>query len=182
MTEKNLNEVNETVEDTQVEVTENEKKEEVVASKNESKSTRRKGKRKKKESESKISLYEPKMNGVEEDILSIAKKYIKKDIPDFKAGDTVKVHIKIPEKKVVKGKVKESVRIQIFEGFVLRRNSGQLNETFTVRKISHHGVGVEKTFPLHSPVIDKVEIVKSTKVRRARLYYMRDRIGKAASL
>ena len=95
------------------------------------------------------------------------------DIPDFRSGDTVKVHIRIIEGN------KE--RVQVFQGVVLKRKSGNMNATFTVRKISH-GVGVEKTFALHSPRIDKIEVVSRGKVRRAKLYYLRDRKGKAARI
>lgn len=95
------------------------------------------------------------------------------DMPDFRAGDSVKVHIRIIEGN------KE--RIQVFEGVVIRRRKGNMGATFTVRKISH-GVGVEKTFALHSPRLEKVEIVSRGKVRRSRLYYLRERRGKAARI
>lgn len=95
------------------------------------------------------------------------------DLPDFRSGDTVKVHIRIIEGN------KE--RIQIFQGVVLKRKRGNMNATFTVRKISH-GVGVEKTFALHSPRIEKIEVVSRGRVRRSRLYYLRDRRGKAARI
>lgn len=95
------------------------------------------------------------------------------DHPDFRPGDTVKVHIRIIEGN------KE--RVQIFQGVVLKRKRGMMNATFTVRKISH-SVGVEKTFALHSPRIDKIEIVSHGKVRRSRLYYLRDLRGKAARI
>lgn len=98
---------------------------------------------------------------------------LKENIPDFFVGDTVKVHV-----KVVEGKRE---RIQIFEGIVLKRQSGGSRETFTVRKISY-GVGVERTFPLHSPRIDKIEVVRSGKVRRAKLNYLRNRVGKAVKV
>jgi len=108
------------------------------------------------------------------DILqAITKEYEKNDIPAFSVGDTVKVHIKIKEGT--------RERIQIFEGFVLKRQNGGITETFTVRRIAS-GVGVEKTFPLHSPKIDKIEIVKKGQVRRAKLNYMRERTGKAAKI
>jgi len=108
------------------------------------------------------------------DILqAITKEYEKNDIPAFSVGDTVKVHIKIKEGT--------RERIQIFEGFVLKRQNGGITETFTVRRIAS-GVGVEKTFPLHSPKIDKIEIVKKGRVRRAKLNYMRERTGKAAKI
>ena len=95
------------------------------------------------------------------------------DMPDFRSGDTVKVHIRIIEG------AKE--RVQIFEGVVIRRKRGTMDANFTVRKISH-GIGVEKTFPLHSPKIEKVEIVSRGRVRRSRLYYLRNRRGKAARI
>jgi large subunit ribosomal protein L19 len=95
------------------------------------------------------------------------------DMPDFRSGDTVKVYIRIIEG------VKE--RVQVFEGVCLRRKRGTMDANFTVRKISH-GVGVEKTFPLHSPKIEKVEIVSRGKVRRSRLYYLRDLRGRAARI
>lgn len=106
-------------------------------------------------------------------IKSIEQEYYKTDIPEFKIGDTVKVHLKIKEGT--------RERIQIFEGYILKRQNGGLGETFTVRRIAS-GVGVEKTFPLHTPKIDKIEIVKRGRVRRAKLNYMRDRIGKAAKV
>ena len=95
------------------------------------------------------------------------------DMPDFRPGDTVKVHIRIIEGN------KE--RVQVFQGVVIRRKRGNMNATFTVRKISH-GVGVEKTFALHSPRLEKVEIVTRGRVRRSRLYYLRDLRGKAARI
>ncbi|MCL1980682.1 MAG: 50S ribosomal protein L19 [Proteobacteria bacterium] len=95
------------------------------------------------------------------------------DIPEFRPGDTVKVHIRIIEGN------KE--RVQVFQGVVIRRKRGAMNATFTVRKISH-GVGVEKTFALHSPRIEKIELVTAGRVRRSRLYYLRERRGKAARI
>jgi len=95
------------------------------------------------------------------------------DIPDFEPGDTVKVHVKVVEG----GKE----RIQVFEGVVLRRSHGGLRETFTVRKISQ-GIGVERTFPVHSPMLDKIELVRKGRVRRAKLYYLRERSGKSARI
>ena len=99
--------------------------------------------------------------------------YKKTDIPEFNVGDTLKVHVKIVEG--------QRERIQIFEGYVLKMQHGGINETFTVRKLSQ-GVGVEKTFPLHSPRIDKIEVVRKGRVRRAKLNYMRERTGKAARI
>jgi len=96
------------------------------------------------------------------------------DHPDFRPGDTVKVHIRIIEGN------KE--RIQVYQGFVLKQKRGKMDATFTVRKISHGGVGVEKTFALHSPRIEKIEVVALGRVRRSRLYYLRERRGKAARI
>ena len=108
------------------------------------------------------------------DVLSsVVQDYLKTDIPAFNVGDTVKVHVKIKEGN--------RERIQIFEGFVLKRQNGGIGETFTVRRIAS-GVGVEKTFPIHSPLVEKIEVVKRGKVRRARLHYMRDRTGKSAKI
>ncbi|WP_290776077.1 50S ribosomal protein L19 [Anaerofustis sp.] len=98
---------------------------------------------------------------------------LKSDIPSFNVGDTVKVHV-----KVVEGKRE---RIQVFEGIVLKKQHGGVQKTFTVRKISY-GVGVERTFPVHSPRIDKIEVTRQGKVRRAKLNYLRDRVGKAAKV
>ena len=108
------------------------------------------------------------------DVLSsVVQDYLKTDIPAFNVGDTVKVHVKIKEGN--------RERIQIFEGFVLKRQNGGIGETFTVRRIAS-GVGVEKTFPIHSPLVEKIEVVKRGKVRRARLHYMRARTGKSAKI
>jgi large subunit ribosomal protein L19 len=95
------------------------------------------------------------------------------DVPEFDSGDTLKVHV-----KVVEG---NKERVQIFQGAVIRRQGGGLQETFTVRKVSY-GVGVERTFPVHSPIIERIERVSRGDVRRAKLYYQRDRIGKAAKI
>lgn len=99
--------------------------------------------------------------------------YLRDDIPEFRPGDTVRVHV-----RVVEG---NRARNQIFEGVVLRRQGGGLRETFTVRKVSF-GVGVERTFPVHSPTIDRVEVIRRGKVRRAKLYYLRERVGKKARI
>ena len=104
---------------------------------------------------------------------SIAQEYTKKDIPAFNVGDTVRVHIKIKEGS--------RERIQIFEGFVLKKQNGGISETFTVRRIAS-GVGVEKTFPIHSPLVEKIEVVRRGDVRRAKLHYMRERTGKSAKI
>jgi large subunit ribosomal protein L19 len=103
----------------------------------------------------------------------VERAHLREDVPDFKPGDTVKIHV-----RVVEG---ERERIQVFEGIVIRRRGSQLSATFTVRKISF-GVGVERTFPVHSPMISKVEIVTRGDVRRAKLYYLRSRIGKKAKV
>jgi large subunit ribosomal protein L19 len=108
----------------------------------------------------------------------IAQECIKKDAPVIEIGDTVKVHVKI---KDVDDKGKEKFRIQVFEGTVIAKKHGGVAETFTVRRLSY-GVGVERVFPLHSPVIDKVDVIRHGKVRRAKLYYLRDRVGKAAKV
>ncbi len=106
-------------------------------------------------------------------IRSIEQNQLKTERPHFQVGDTVKVHIKIVEGK--------RERIQMFEGLVLKRQGGGVRETFTVRKLSS-GVGVEKTLPLHSPKVEKIEIVRLGKVRRAKINYIRDRVGKAAKV
>lgn len=103
---------------------------------------------------------------------TIGQEYIK-EVPAFNVGDTVKVHIKIKEGN--------RERIQIFEGFVLKKQNGGVSETFTVRRIAS-GVGVEKTFPVHSPLVEKIEVVRKGNVRRAKLNYMRERTGKAAKI
>ena len=103
----------------------------------------------------------------------IEKEQMRGDIPGFRAGDTVKVYVKIIEG--------QKERIQVFEGAVIRKTGGNSRATFTVRKISY-GVGVERTFPLHSPVIDRVEVVTRGRVRRSRLYYLRSRRGKEAKI
>ncbi|MCS5671335.1 MAG: 50S ribosomal protein L19 [Acidimicrobiales bacterium] len=98
---------------------------------------------------------------------------LRDDVPDFGAGDTLKVRV-----RVVEGNRK---RIQLFEGVVIKRQGSGIRETFTVRKLSF-GVGVERTFPLHSPIIDRIEVATRGDVRRAKLYYLRDRIGKRAKV
>ena len=106
-------------------------------------------------------------------IENIEKEQMRVDIPDFRAGDTVKVHARIKEG--------DKERIQIFQGVVIRRRKGNQGATFTVRKVSY-GVGVERIFPVHSPAIDKIEVVTRGRVRRGRLYYLRKLKGKAARI
>ena len=103
----------------------------------------------------------------------IEKSYLRSDIPEFRPGDTLKVHV-----KVIEG---TRSRIQVFQGVAIRRQGDGVRETFTVRKVSF-GVGVERTFPVHTPVIDKIEVVTRGDVRRAKLYYLRDLRGKAAKI
>ncbi len=103
----------------------------------------------------------------------VTTRQLKKDVPEFSSGDTVKVYVRIIENN------KE--RIQVFQGVVMQRRGSGVSETFTVRKISS-GVGVERTFPIHSPVISKIELVKRGKVRRSRITYLRKRSGKAARI
>jgi large subunit ribosomal protein L19 len=106
-------------------------------------------------------------------IQELTKEQLRQDIPNFRPGDKLKVYV-----KVVEG---SRERIQMFEGVVIKRRGGGISETFTVRKISY-GVGVERTFPLHSPRIDRIEVVSRGKVRRAKLYYLRKLRGKAARI
>ena len=106
-------------------------------------------------------------------IKKIEAEQLKENAPEFHVGDTVKVYA-----KVIEG---SRERIQVYEGTVLKRQNGGARETFTVRKLSN-GVGVEKTWPLHSPIIDKIEVVRRGKARRAKLFYLRDRVGKAAKV
>ena len=106
-------------------------------------------------------------------IRSLEREQLRSDIPDFRVGDTVRVNV-----KVVEG---NRERIQAFEGVVISRRNGSVRETFTVRRVSY-GIGVERTFPLHSPRVDRIEITRRGKVRRAKLYYLRERSGKAAKI
>ena len=99
--------------------------------------------------------------------------YLRDDVPDFGPGDTVKVHV-----RVIEG---GRERVQVFEGVVIARNGGGARETFTVRKLSF-GVGVERIFPVHAPIIQKIEVTRRGDVRRAKLYYLRDRVGKATRI
>ena len=106
-------------------------------------------------------------------IKQIESEYIRTDLPKFNIGDTVRVHVKIKEGS--------RQRIQVFEGIVLKRQNGGVRETFTVRRVAY-GVGVERTFPVNAPIIEKIQVVRRGKVRRAKLYYLRDRVGKAAKV
>ncbi len=106
-------------------------------------------------------------------LLEVESPFLRSDVPDFRAGDNVKVHVKVAEG--------DKERIQIFQGVVIARRGSGTRETFTVRKISG-AIGVERVFPLHTPTIDKIEIVKRARVRRAKLYYLRARRGKASRL
>ena len=103
----------------------------------------------------------------------VTKSQLKKDVPFFKSGSTVRVHVKIKEG--------DKSRIQVFEGLVIAKQGGGINEVFTVRKISNQ-IGVERTFPIHSPIVEKIEVVRYGKVRRAKLYYLRALQGKAARI
>ena len=103
-------------------------------------------------------------------IESLTNDQLRTDLPEFNIGDTIKVHVKIKEG--------DKERIQVFEGTVICKKHGGIQETFTVRRLSY-GVGVERTFPVNSPKIDKIDVVRRGKVRRAKLYYLRDRVGKA---
>ena len=106
-------------------------------------------------------------------IREVTQDYLKSDIPDFRPGDNVKVHVRLKEG--------EKERIQIFEGLVIARKHGGISETYTVRKISS-GIGVERTFPLHTPTVAKIEVSRRGRVRRAKLYYIRNLRGKAARI
>lgn len=106
-------------------------------------------------------------------IKEVERQYLKEDLPEFAPGDTVRVHV-----KVVEG---ARERTQVFEGVVIRRQGSSLRETFTVRRVTY-GIGVERIFPVHSPVISRIEVVKRGRVRRAKLYYLRERTGKRARI
>ena len=108
-----------------------------------------------------------------EKITAFVSEQLKTEVPAFNIGDTVTVHNRIKEG--------DKERIQLFEGTVIAKHGGGISETFTVRRVSY-GVGVEKTFPIHSPNVDKIVVVREAKVRRAKLYYLRDRVGKAAKV
>jgi large subunit ribosomal protein L19 len=113
----------------------------------------------------------------------IQSEFLRKDVPDFQAGDTVRVHVRIVEQRedVKSKKTVKKERIQPFEGVVIRRKGSQLSESFTVRKVTQ-GVGIERIFPVHSPFIKKIERIRRGRVRRAKLYYLRERRGKAARI
>lgn len=104
---------------------------------------------------------------------AIEAEQIRNDLPQFNVGDTVKVHVKVKEGN--------RERIQVFEGTVIKRQNGGLRETFTVRRMAYN-VGVERTFPVNAPIIEKIEVTRRGKVRRAKLFYLRDRVGKAAKV
>lgn len=106
-------------------------------------------------------------------IRAIEAEQIRNDLPQFNVGDTVKVHVRIKEGN--------RERVQVFEGTVLKRQNGGIRETFTVRRVAY-GVGVERTFPVNAPIIEKIEVVRRGKVRRAKLFYLRSRVGKAAKV
>jgi large subunit ribosomal protein L19 len=120
-----------------------------------------------------MNVWEGRRSRVLDLIDLVEKEQIRQDIPQFKPGDTVRVHV-----KVVEG---NRERIQVFEGVVIKRKGGGLRETFTVRRVTY-GIGVERTFPLHSPRVDKIEVMRRGRVRRAKLYYLRERTGKAARI
>ena len=104
---------------------------------------------------------------------TISQDSMKKDAPVVNVGDTIKVYVKIKEG--------DKYRLQVFEGTVIAKKHGGISETFTVRRVAH-GCGIERVFPVHSPIVEKIELVRSGKVRRAKLYYLRDRVGKAAKV
>ncbi|RKQ60349.1 large subunit ribosomal protein L19 [Thermovibrio guaymasensis] len=113
------------------------------------------------------------MASLDELMRAVQEKYAKKEIPDFRVGDTVRVHVKVKEG--------DKERVQAFEGVVIRKRGSGTDATFTVRKVSY-GIGIERTFPLYAPVVEKIEVLKRGIVRRARLYYLRERKGKAARI
>lgn len=106
-------------------------------------------------------------------IKAFTNEQLKKELPEIKVGDTIRVHNKIKEGA--------RERVQLFEGTVIAKHGGGISETFTVRRVAY-GVGVEKTFPIHSPNVEKVDVIRHGKVRRAKLYYLRDRVGKASKV
>jgi large subunit ribosomal protein L19 len=120
-----------------------------------------------------MNVYGGRRDIVMDLIKAIESEQLRNDIPDFNVGDTIKVHVKVKEGN--------RERIQVYEGVVMKRQGGGLSETFTVRRISY-GVGVERTFPLHSPKFDRIEVVRKGKVRRAKINYLRGRVGKRAKI
>jgi large subunit ribosomal protein L19 len=106
---------------------------------------------------------------------------LRTDVPEFKSGDTVRIHVRLRESEVEKGKEKEKERIQAFEGVVISRRGRLASATFTVRRVSF-GIGVERIFPVHSPMIAQIEVLRRGQVRRSKLYYLRERKGKAARI
>ncbi|MBQ8551542.1 MAG: 50S ribosomal protein L19 [Clostridia bacterium] len=106
-------------------------------------------------------------------IKAFTNEQLKENVPELNVGDTIRIHNKIKEGN--------RERIQLFEGTIIAKNGGGISETFTVRRVSY-GVGVEKTFPVHSPNVEKVEVIRRGKVRRAKLYYLRDRVGKSSKV
>ena len=106
-------------------------------------------------------------------IKAFTNEQLKENVPELNIGDTIRIHNKIKEGN--------RERIQLFEGTIIAKNGGGISETFTVRRVSY-GVGVEKTFPVHSPNVEKVEVIRRGKVRRAKLYYLRDRVGKSSKV
>jgi len=120
-----------------------------------------------------MNVYDGRRDIVMDLIKVIESEQLRNDIPVFNVGDTVKVHVKVKEGN--------RERIQVYEGIVMKRQGGGLSETFTVRRISY-GVGVERTFPLHSPKLDRIEVVRKGKVRRAKINYLRGRVGKSAKI
>jgi large subunit ribosomal protein L19 len=120
-----------------------------------------------------MNVYDGRRDIAMDLIKVIESEQLRSDIPDFNVGDTVKVHVKVKEGN--------RERIQVYEGVVMKRQGGGLSETFTVRRISY-GVGVERTFPLHSPKLDRIEVARRGKVRRAKINYLRGRIGKRAKI
>jgi large subunit ribosomal protein L19 len=106
-------------------------------------------------------------------VRAVESQQMKEDLPDVRIGDTVRVHFRIVEGK--------TERVQIFEGLVIAKNNAGVRKTFTVRKVSY-GVGVERIFPIHSPRVQKIEVVRRGRIRRAKLYYIRDRVGKASKV
>ncbi len=106
-------------------------------------------------------------------IKALTNEQLKENVPELNIGDTIRIHNKIKEGN--------RERIQLFEGTIIAKNGGGISETFTVRRVSY-GVGVEKTFPVHSPNVEKVEVIRRGKVRRAKLYYLRDRVGKSSKV